>query len=613
MNNAVYKHFTTNEIKPSGWLKRQLEIEASGLVGNLDKIWPDIRDSKWIGGNSEGWERVPYWLDGFVPLAWLLDDDDMKARAKKYVDGILDRQCEDGWICPCTDQERANYDTWALFIIAKALVVYAECSGDERIEEALYRAFDNFKDHIRFQTISRWGAARWYEAFIPLAWLYDRRPEQWIKNLARNIAIEGMNYKLLIDNFTTTDFDRNWNQIVHVVNLAMGIKAYAVADQFMDMDGKGFAEKLLDTVRKYHGTAFGLFTGDECLAGISPTQGTELCAIVEAMYSFETLFEIYGEAKWADKLEMLAFNALPATVSNDMWTHQYDQLVNQVSCIIEPEGKTPKFTTNPSEAHIFGLEPSYGCCTANMGQGFPKFTLSSFFRSKNGIAAGAIAPAVLTTDINGVKVIIECETEYPFKDGAVYTVKADAPVSFTLRLRVPENTENADINGVTVAPGDVYDFEVNGTEARAEVRFTSKTVIDERPRDMFVVRRGPLLYSIPIKYEKKMHEYVRAGVERKFPYCDYELFPKSEWRYGLADDSFEPIHNEIGEYPFSDENPPIALKAKLARIDWDMDKEHPDFCAAVPASKKAISAPEEITLYPYGCTSLRITEMPKVE
>ena len=59
MNNAVYKHFTTNEIKPSGWLKRQLEIEASGLVGNLDKIWPEIRDSKWIGGNCEGWERVP--------------------------------------------------------------------------------------------------------------------------------------------------------------------------------------------------------------------------------------------------------------------------------------------------------------------------------------------------------------------------------------------------------------------------------------------------------------------------------------------------------------------------------------------------------------------------
>ena len=50
------------DIKPLGWLKRQLEIQAKGLSGNLDKMWPDIRDSRWVGGDREGWERVPYWL-----------------------------------------------------------------------------------------------------------------------------------------------------------------------------------------------------------------------------------------------------------------------------------------------------------------------------------------------------------------------------------------------------------------------------------------------------------------------------------------------------------------------------------------------------------------------
>ncbi len=71
------------DIKPLGWLRRQLEIQAKGLSGNLDKMWPDIRDSKWIGGDKEGWERVPYWLDGFIPLAYLLDDKDMQSRAAK--------------------------------------------------------------------------------------------------------------------------------------------------------------------------------------------------------------------------------------------------------------------------------------------------------------------------------------------------------------------------------------------------------------------------------------------------------------------------------------------------------------------------------------------------
>ena len=67
-----WNFYTSNEIKPEGWLRRQLEIQAKGLSGNLHKIWPDIRDSAWIGGNCEGWERVPYWLDGFIPLFFLI-------------------------------------------------------------------------------------------------------------------------------------------------------------------------------------------------------------------------------------------------------------------------------------------------------------------------------------------------------------------------------------------------------------------------------------------------------------------------------------------------------------------------------------------------------------
>lgn len=65
------------------------------MSGHLDLIWPYIKESRWIGGSREGWERVPYWLDGFIPLAWLLDDEDMKRRAKRYIDAILDRQQDD--------------------------------------------------------------------------------------------------------------------------------------------------------------------------------------------------------------------------------------------------------------------------------------------------------------------------------------------------------------------------------------------------------------------------------------------------------------------------------------------------------------------------------------
>src|SRR2546423_11679139 len=83
-------------IKPAGWLKRQLEIQANGLGGHLDEFWPDVAQSSWIGGKAEGWERGPYWLDGFIPPAVTLDDEKLKARAKHWVDTILQSQHADG-------------------------------------------------------------------------------------------------------------------------------------------------------------------------------------------------------------------------------------------------------------------------------------------------------------------------------------------------------------------------------------------------------------------------------------------------------------------------------------------------------------------------------------
>ena len=58
-----WSFYTSDELKARGWLRRQLALQAAGLCGNLDKIWPDVQRSAWIGGDRDGWERVPYWLD----------------------------------------------------------------------------------------------------------------------------------------------------------------------------------------------------------------------------------------------------------------------------------------------------------------------------------------------------------------------------------------------------------------------------------------------------------------------------------------------------------------------------------------------------------------------
>ena len=96
----AFRPLPLGAVRPRGWLQRQLRIQADGLTGHLDEFWPDVGQSQWFGGQAEGWERAPYWLDGAIPLAWLLDDQPLKTRLTRYVDTIVARQRADGWYGP---------------------------------------------------------------------------------------------------------------------------------------------------------------------------------------------------------------------------------------------------------------------------------------------------------------------------------------------------------------------------------------------------------------------------------------------------------------------------------------------------------------------------------
>jgi len=642
MNNK-WNLYTTKEIKPAGWLKKQLEIQAAGLSGNLDKIWPDIRDSKWIGGNAEGWERVPYWLDGFIPLAYLLENEDMIQRSKNYIDAILRFQKPDGWICPCSDDERSTYDTWVVLLISKTLTVYYECSGDERIPGVIYRVLRNFYDLLSNGTLKlfQWGKYRWYEGFIAINFLYETYKEDWLKDLARILYSQGKDYKESIE-----DWKRplnKWTFDTHIVNLAMMLKSEAVSCNILDMDYTDQAEKLYQILKTYNGTPVELFTGDECLSGLSPIQGTELCAVVEQMYTYELLYAYTGDPKWAERLEIISFNALPATFSDDMWTHQYVQMSNQITCKTFP-GRS-LFRTNGPESHLFGLEPNYGCCTSNLSQGWPKFALSSFMHQTDAtgdtIINAVTIPSVLHTQIavptGKTGLCITLETNYPFENTFTYKIACDEPAAFTFKIRIPSFAENLTINGQPLKPhavplgqhtvsldeatGELLLLITECKEFQFTMAYDTQPELIERPHNLKTAKCGSLIYALPISFFQNKLEYVRDGVERKFPYCDYEYIGTSEWEYGFAASTLEQVipkdrgylvAPETTDFIFSPTNPPIMLKAKMQQINWGLEDGFEDVCAKTPESRIGIGDIQEVLLYPYGCAKLRMTEMPLI-
>jgi hypothetical protein len=619
-------------IRPSGWLQRQLRIQADGLSGHLDEFWPDVGQSQWFGGAAEGWERAPYWLDGVIPLAWLLDDPTLKARITRDIDFIVSHQRPDGWYGPYPEDAVAKrYDMWAILLVNKVLAQYHDATGDARVLGAVTKSLRAVLTGLDRTPLYGWGRFRWYEGLVPAFYAYERTREPWLLDLARKLRAQGVDFEALFaseDLAIPTPRRGLWKWTKHVVNTAMAPKAAALSWRLDQRPGdRTSAARMIEFLDRHHGQVNGMFSGDECLAGRNPLQGTELCAVVEFMYSLEHLLSVFGDPAFGDRLERVAFNALPATFAPDMWSHQYDQQVNQAQCTINPDHN---WTTNGPESNLYGLEPNYGCCTSNMHQGWPKFVTHLWMRTQDGgLVAAAWAPCRVETRLGDVPVTVSVDTDYPFRDRVTVVVTPARPARFPLQLRVPAWAEGATVRvgagtEQPMTPSNFHRLEREWAgPTELTIRFPMRAQITTRYNEAIAVERGPLVYALKIG-----EEWTRVNADkphRELPHGDFEVRPTTPWNYGLLVDPQRPEESvrfeerAVGERPFSPEGAGVVATARGRQIpswklvrDWAGEISPADVAWSDPGRAVTDQPVEDVTLIPYGCTNIRITEFPRV-
>ena len=605
---VVFRPLALGQIKPSGWLREQLMTQAAGLSGHLDEFWPDIKNSAWIGGNAEGWERVPYWLDGVVPLAYLLDHRELEARIKAFIDTILNHQQPDGWLGPVGDTAgHQPYDVWPLFPLFKALTQYQEATGDPRIVPALLRCSRKIDQVIDQKPVSSWAKMRVADFAVSMVWLYSKTGETWPLELARKTFSQSHDWCAQFNDFKFTGKTQGkFDLDTHGVNTGMALKYGGVRYLLTgDPGDKNAIFPMLDLLDRYHGQPTGMFSCDEHLAGRSPSQGTELCSVVEAMYSLEVMSAVTGDARLGDRLEKLAYNALPATFKKDMTAHQYDQQCNQVICSRQGEHV---YASNGPDSNLYGLEPNFGCCTANLHQGWPKFTSSLWMRSSDGgLAAIAYAPCVVATKIQDKPVKIQVVTDYPFRDTIQIVVTVSEPVNFPVHLRKPWWTEKMEVKApgtkLTIdkytmpadslrignsEPPSLY-FEVKGNwsgSTTISLRLPMPVRLFHGYGNSVSVQRGPLIYALKIGTRWKK-------VKDNSQFADWEVYPTTPWNYALQIDRNHPERSltfeerPIDSPPFSAQAFPVMAKIKGRRLaEWKIARG----AAAPPPSSPVQSA-----------------------
>jgi len=137
-------------------------------------------------------------------------------------------------------------------------------------------------------------------------------------------------------------------------------------------------------------------------------------------------------------------------------------------------------------------------------------------------------------------------------------------------------------------------------------------------KSMVTIERGPLVYSLKINSEER----IKDRKDRFRPFT--EVYPTEDWNYALSKNSLADLENSIelvenewdGSYPWNLENSPIELRMMGVHLpEWKTVKsapQLPDSFTGKISETELTRRQKTITLVPYGCTTLRITEFPVV-
>ena len=634
----TYIELPIGAIKAEGWMQEQLIRMKNGMTGNLDKIYEKVMGPRngWLGSDGDVWERGPYWIDGLLPLAYLLDDDGLKEKVKPWIEWTLASQKPNGYFGPDTDRpyerglQRSNaHDWWPKMVMLKIMQQHYSATGDQRVINFMTQYFKYQLAELPKTPLGNWtfwGAQRGGDNLMMVYWLYNITGEPFLLELGELIHKQTFNWT---DVFLNQDhLSRQLS--MHCVNLAQGFKEPVVYyQQNKEQKQIDAVKKAVIDIRRTIGLPTGLWGGDELLRFGEPTTGSELCTAIEMMFSLEEMLEITGDVQWADYLERVAYNALPTQITDDFSARQYYQQTNQVAATREwREFTTPHDDTDV----IFGELNGYPCCTSNMHQGWPKLVQNLWYATAdNGIAALVYGPSNVKAKVaNGITVQIKEETNYPFDEAINFKFsfadKKTKKAFFPFHLRIPEWCKAAiiRING-EVVNADNYSGEI--TKIRREwqqgdvltLELPMEITSSEWYSRAAVIERGPLVYALKMneQWEKKTF----GPEEQDYGQWYYEVTSDSQWNYGLMEDDLKPQNikqkftiekkNTVAAYPWNVENAPIVIKTKGYPVKgWKIDRGSTGKVPYYTQQGGDFGEAQDIELIPYGCTTLRITEFP---
>ncbi len=644
LNPKAYAPFELGELKPEGWLKDWAQRAAKGMTKTMGEDYTEFVKG-WADadcGGAGGWwhyEQTGYYTDGFTRLAYLLGDTCLMNRSAKVMNAVVARQKPNGYIFSNSKNFIEKWGTndidwgvyWSEGVFCRAALAYYSATKDERVLEMLKKVYANFP--IFSYAADSKGPFHGAE-------LDYMRKLCGLENMFELSRITGdmsfANRALEVLKGYEPAFIDSWTHKKEFLRTAI---AHGVSwNEFSKLPSIGYIynanpEYLAATVNNYEFLQensmlpTGVNSSNEYLHGIGAFEAAESCDVSDFMWSNIWMARATGDARYGDRIEQDAFNALPGAVSASFTSCVYTQAPNRI----------PGFHLRIRDDGAYYKEMHWPtCCPANINRALPNYIMNMAMKNGDGeIMWLTYGPAHLKTRDGRLDIL--CETEYPFRDALTFTLNT-IPQKQVLKLRVPAwcNNPSLTINGKTVK------FKVeNGFIAisgkwkagdKIQLTFPMKPVLVKGCEKFpyFEGKKAPSWgIMVPIESYMKLDGFVDQGrcawvtygpllMAMSMQQDDRDGFNANEelwteYRYALTPESLQ--GNKVGftempkNFAWNYTDAPLFVSAKAQFVDWNPDKGDPVMPLKAPA---VLKKDVDVKLIPYGFLAYRLSMFPLV-
>lgn len=570
-------------IKPGGWIKAQMEKDLEeGFVGHLDELVPDLIVEDDIYGEDrltrkvkakdvgtvaspDEWavqllwwnsETQSNWWDGMIRHAILLDNKEALERVEEYVGKKLLTRDPDGYLGIYDEDLRyrhqsENGELWAQSSLFRGLLAYYEATGKEGVLEAIECAMKrtmqaypiNNSEPFNVEKPSG-GVCHGLTLTDALDRLYQLTGDTGYKEYAVFLYNDYCKHETSMEDIRVKNLlDPKYRFKEHGVHTYEHLRALTHAafyseDSTISKALDGYLEKLEKATCPSGGPI-----GDEWIGGRTAhpdSTGYEYCSIHELLDSYSVLLQKSGDSHWADAMEWLLFNAGQGARHPEEHSIAYCKTDNSYHMLGSLDINRPRREYQNRYKYSPAHQDIAVCCVPNAGRIYPYYVKAMWMRTEDGLVANLFGASEIRTTVNGKKVTISQETQYPFDFSILLAFTLEEENEFEIAIRNPAWADTVVVEtNAEMKEGMGYLFLKkrwqNGDQVR--LHFETKPKLNRDLRQNHFISYGPLVFALELDAEEIEWKRYDPADFRDLHYAvtedekkHYQLVPENEFR-----------------------------------------------------------------------------------